>query len=82
LYNQSTVTLTQPQIDHLTKGLAFRPTPKHTPTTDYITATELAANAIGTNTAAAANLRNTVAHILKLTQPPQTHHLQHHQRGS
>jgi hypothetical protein len=48
IYNQSSITLTQPQINILTKDLAFRPTPKHTPIVDLITTTEKAAIAIGT----------------------------------
>jgi hypothetical protein len=64
LYNQSSITLNQPQINILTKGIAFRHTPRHPPTIDFITATECAAIAIGTDTAAAADLRTTVAHIL------------------
>jgi hypothetical protein len=73
LYDQSSVTLTQPQINILTKGLAFRPTPKRVPIIDFITATEKAAATIGTHTAAAADLRNAVAHILShlsLYRPP------------
>jgi hypothetical protein len=61
--------LTKPQTDLLTKGLDFRPTPRQVPTVDYITATEKAAISIGTNTAAAADLRNTINHILKNPKP-------------
>jgi hypothetical protein len=64
LFNKSSIYLTQLQVNILTKGLAFPPTPRHAPTIDFIIATECAAIAIGTDTAAAANLRTTVTHIL------------------
>jgi hypothetical protein len=70
LFNKSSITLTKPQVNILTKGLAFRPTPRHPPTIDFITATEYAAIVIGPDTAAADNLRTTVAHIL--THPKTT----------
>jgi hypothetical protein len=72
LYNKSSVTLTDPQVRILTKGLAFRPTPAKPPIVDFIAASESAAIAIGTDTAAAADLRSAVAQILshpKLSPP-------------